>query len=49
MKKIKYLVLLIALLLFPSIVNAEGNIAITKIVKKDITGYAYELNPPTFL
>ena len=48
MKKIKYLVLLIALLLFPSIVNAEGNIAITKIVKKDITGYAYELNPPTF-
>ena len=48
MKKMKYLVLLIALLLFPSIVNAEGNIAITKIVKKDITGYAYELNPPTF-
>ena len=48
MKKIKYLVLLIALLLFPSIVNAEGNVAITKIVKKDITGYAYEVNPPTF-
>ena len=48
MKKMKYLKLLIALLLFPSIVNAESNIAITKIVKKDITGYAYELNPPTF-
>ena len=48
MKKIKYLILLIALILFPSIVNAEGNISITKIIKKDITGYAYEVNPPTF-
>ena len=48
MKKLKYLVLLIALLLFPSIVNAEGNVSITKIVKKEMTGYAYEINPPTF-
>ncbi len=48
MKRIKYLILLIALLLFPSIVNAEGNVSITKIVKKEMTGYAYEINPPTF-
>ena len=48
MKKVKHLVLLIAVLLFPIIVNAEGNVSITKIVKKDVTGYAYEVNPPTF-
>lgn len=48
MKKIKYLLFLVALLLFPILVNAEGNVSITKIVKKDITGYAYEINPPTF-
>ena len=48
MNKLKHIVLLIAILLFPIIVNAEGNISITKIEKKDITGYAYEVNPPTF-
>ena len=48
MKRISKIILLITILLFPIIVNAKGNVAITKIIKKEVSGYAYEVNEPTF-
>ena len=48
MKKIKHLVLIITLLLFPIMVNAEGNVSITKIELKEVKGDALEISKPTF-
>ena len=48
MKRIKYLILVMALLLIPSIVNAEGNVSISKIEMKETKGDALEISKPTF-
>ena len=48
MKRIKFLILVMALLLIPSIVNAEGNVSISKIEMKETKGDALEISKPTF-